>query len=136
MKNFLRANGWLASLVLASFILAGLAGCGGCSTFGRTTYQSTGVAVVTVDAAMSAWGSYVSKNHPGAEKERKVAEAYAKYQQSINLIADTAIAYQNAKAKNDPSLPVAQANLNAVISASAAALADLEGLIVSFGVKL
>ena len=112
-------------------------GCGGCSTTAnQTAYRATGTAVVTVDAALTAWGDYVAKNHPGAATEKKVADAYVKYQASVSLVADAAVAFQNAKASNDPSLPTAQANLNAVIAASAAALADLEGLIVSLGVKL
>jgi uncharacterized membrane-anchored protein YitT (DUF2179 family) len=115
----------------------GFVGCGGCSTTAnQAAYRATGTAVVTVDAAMMAWGAYVAKNHPGAETERKVADAYARYQQSVSVVADMAVAFQKAKASNDPSLPTAQANFNAVIAASAAALADLEGLIVGFGGKL
>ncbi len=128
----------VAVLFWAGFMGIGVAfvGCQGCSTANQASYRATGVAVVTVDAAMTAWGTWVAKNHPGAATEKKVADAYSKYQRSVNLVADAAIAYQKAKAANDPALPAAQANLNAVIAASAAALSDLEGLIIGFGVKL
>ncbi len=123
-------------LLIYGAVLIGV-GCGsGCQSANQSSYRATGTAVVTVDAAMQAWGSYVAKNHPGTATEQKVADAYKKYQQSVNLVADAAIAFSKSKAANDTALPAAQANLNAVIAASATALSDLEGLIVSFGAKL
>src|SRR5438477_13180453 len=92
-------------VALGALLFAGFGGCEGCSTANQTAYRGTGTAVVTVDAIMAAWGSYVAKNHPGAETEKKVADAYAKYQQSVVIVADAAIAFQKAKAANDPSLP-------------------------------
>jgi len=124
---------WIAVLALGFGMLSG---CGGCSTANQTAYRATGAAVVTVDAAMKAWGDYVSKNHPGAATEQKVADAYTKYQASVSLLADAAAAYKKMKDANDPKLPTMQANLNAVVAGSAAALADLEQIIASFGVKL
>ena len=108
----------------------------GCSSLNKGSYQATGVASVTVDKAMIAWGDYVARFHPGPAAEAKVKAAYESYQQSVNTVADTAMAYLKAKAANDPNTPALQAAFNNAISAAGAALADLENLIVSFGVKL
>jgi hypothetical protein len=132
-----RVNTTGVAMVIVGAWLLCLAGCGGgCASTEQTTYRSTGVAVVTVDAAMKAWGDYVAKTHPGAATEKKVADAYAKYTQSVNLVADAAIAFQKSKAANDPALPEAQAVFNNAIAASASALMNLQELIISFGVKL
>ena len=108
----------------------------GCSSTNSAAYHATGTAVVTVDAAMTAWGDYVAKNHPGAAAEQKVKSAYETYQRSVSVVADAASGYLKAKAANDPAMPKLQAEFNNALAATGAALVDLTALIRSLGVKI
>jgi len=100
----------------------------GCGTTNKATYKITGVAHVTVDAAMSSWGSYVEKFRPSVEQETAVKAAYEKYQTASLLVIDSAIAYRAAK--------VTKSEFDANVAAAASALSGLIGLIQQFGVTI
>lgn len=105
----------------------------GCNTTPqRVAYQAAATTQVTVDTAMTVWGDYVAANHPGTNAEAKVAAAYEKYQASFAIVADAGAAYAATGGTNG----TAQAALDVASGNAAQELADLENLIVSFGVKL
>lgn len=105
----------------------------GCQTTPQAaTYQAAGTAVVTVDTAMSLWGSYVAQAHPGTNEELAVASAYEKYQNAMAVVCDAGAAYAATGGTN----ATATAALNQAIADSSQELTDLENLITSFGVNL
>ena len=111
----------------------------GCASANKTAYKATGVAVITVDAAMSAWGSYVKQNHPPASQEQAVKDAFEKYQAAASLVATAGAAHAKVLADRanggTGDATGAMANLNAAIAIATSSLSDLINLLQTFGVK-
>ena len=102
----------------------------GCSTPQRAVYSSESGVVLTVDAAMTAWGHYVGEFHPPVEQEQAVAAAFGKYQTAMALAVDAARAWSSLGTNGPPTLdPSFQ-------QAASDALGDLLALLTKFGVKL
>lgn len=80
MKKHLVA---FVSMLALGFVIAACAPSTGCQNPERTAYQSTGVVVLSVDAAMNGWGDYVRAGKASAEDEAKVKAAYLKYQEIV-----------------------------------------------------
>lgn len=107
-----------------------VAGCGllvvGCAV-NRTAYRTAGIAHVTADAAMTAWGNYVKEFHPPAEAEQKVLEAFNRYKLAELALIDSAKPFGTAQYDKNA--------FQASVGAASAALANLVGIIQQFGVK-
>lgn len=107
------------TLFVLCFILGLLTGC---ANWKQASYKGTGTAVVTAEAAMKAWASYVVAGQATADQEAKVKAAYEKYQKAaLTLIA----AGKSATANGN------RAPFEIALTASAAAQADLVALIQS-----
>jgi hypothetical protein len=104
----------------------------GCQSTENAVARTSATAKVTVDAAMHSWGDYVKQFHPPVAQEQQVKAAFLKYQQAQLALLDAVIAYKTADTNG---ISGAQLTLNASVAAASAALADLTGLIASFGVK-
>ncbi|HXC34271.1 MAG TPA: hypothetical protein VNV43_00235 [Candidatus Acidoferrales bacterium] len=115
-------------LPLAVAILLGA----GCASTGpqQVTYQAAGTTIVSVDAAMNEWGTYVAMAHPGTNAEIAVESAYEKYQSTMAVACDLGATYSATGGTN------VFAALDQAIQNSSQELTDLETLIASFGVKL
>lgn len=98
----------------------------GCASTNRAAYRATGLAHVTVDHAMQAWGEFVRLHKPTAEQERAVKAAFEKYQASNLAVIDAARTIKSAN----------QAAFRASMDAAHDAFADLISLLLRFGVKL
>lgn len=93
-------------------------------------YKAENATVHTVDAAMTAWGDYVTQFHPGVAAELKVKAAFDRYQKVLLTTVDVSqIAALNA-GTNAPT------GLTTVPTELQTAIADLLATIQSFGVKL
>lgn len=77
----------MRSLLLLPLLLL-LLGC-------QSAYKTTGVTIVTVDAAMNAWGDYVRAGLSTPEEEAKVKSAYDKYYAAIQGEKAAVIAYKS-----------------------------------------
>src|ERR1043165_2914409 len=62
----------------------------GCKSFQQTSYKTSGAAVLSVEAAMTLWKTYVDSGKATPEQQDKVRGAYGKYQKSMNLLIDLA----------------------------------------------
>lgn len=93
----------------------------GCGTPVNKVNQTVSATTTTVDAAMQGWGGWVRAGKATKEDERKVREAYVKYQAAMGAAESLTIAALNA--------PEGQPALNTAIAATAAASADLIALI-------
>jgi hypothetical protein len=102
------------------------------STPQQATYQAAGTTIVSVDAAMTEWGAYVSTAQPGTNAETAVESGYEKYQAAMAVVCDAGAAYAATGGTNAQ----ATAALDQAIANSSQELTDLETLISSFGVKL
>lgn len=82
----------LKCLALPALILA-LACGSGCSTPAPTAaYRAQGAAVLSADAAMTAWGDYVASHPVPIAQEQTVRDAYRKYQSAMTAaISATAV---------------------------------------------
>jgi len=109
-------------------LLLGLSGAtlSGCATAQQTAYKSEGAAIITVDAAMSAWGDYVRAGKADAITQAKVKQAYDLYFKAMQVNRDATLAYVANKTDAGP----AQASLIAV-SASAGDLIALVQQIIN-----
>lgn len=137
MHKIIRFSQFYIAVGVIALSVGLFAGCSGCgTTANKATYVATSTAVVTVDAAMTAWGRYVEANHPGPESEIKVKSAFDKYVLAVNTVADAAGGYLKAKQAQSPDLPKAQAEFNAAVAGASAALANLVNLLTSLGVKI
>jgi hypothetical protein len=141
MKRFfplLTLSVFLASAPLvyipAGIALAGLAT--GCKTANTAAYKATGAVVVTVDAAMSAWGDYVRTSHPPVAQEIAVKDAFEKYKAAALTVTSAGAAHAKVLATQGADPTSAASALNAAIAISSAALGDLIALIQKFGVKI
>ncbi len=132
--SVLLATNPLVYLPVSGLALAGLVT--GCKTANTAAYKGTGAVVVTVDAAMSAWGDYVSANHPPVEKELKVKAAFDKYKAAALVVTTAGAAHAKALATQGTDPASAQTALNAAIAISSAALGELIALLQQFGVKI
>ncbi len=129
----------LATNPLVYLPVSGLAMVGlvtGCKTANTAAYKGTGAVVVTVDAAMSAWGDYVSANHPSVDKEQKVKAAYDKYKAAALVVTTAGAAHAKALATQGADPTTAQTALNTAIAISSAALGELIALLQQLGVKI
>jgi hypothetical protein len=125
------------SVPVKILFLCALAGSGFClagcqSTPQQITYQAAGTTVITVGAAMTAWGTFVAAEHPGTNEELAVETAYDQYQASMAVVCDAGEAYAATGGTN----ATAVAALSQAIANSSQELSDLESLITSFGVQL
>lgn len=121
------------ALPLAPLALVSTQGCG---SLNKTSYKVAQGSAITVDAAMSAWGSYVSVNHPPVEKERQVKAAYDTYVKAALIVADAGIAYNRAKEANTPDVGAQQATLQSALNAAANSLNGLVDLLRQLGVRI
>jgi hypothetical protein len=131
----------LVSLLLAATILTGLVAggslVGGCGTTPqKVAYATAGTTVVTVDAAMSAWGDYVKAYHPPATQEAQVKAMYEHYQASMVVVVDANQLYVTLAGSGSTNSPPAQAAALSASAVAAQAFADLLNLLRSFGVKI
>jgi hypothetical protein len=96
----------------------------GCSTTQTTAaYKAEAATDVTVQAAMTGWGTYVQLYQPGTNAEQKVLDAFNLYRQSqLALVDATASLASN---------PTNTAPLQAAENAVAASQLDLINLIGS-----
>lgn len=106
--------------ILAAFLILFL---GACASWKSTSYKSTGTVVITADAAMQSWASYVAGGHATPAQEAAVRDAYGKYQKSMLAVID---AGKSASTSTNTS------GLSLVVGAAAAAQADLVGAIRAF----
>lgn len=113
-----------SKVVLAIILALCVPGCmGGCQNPERTAYQTTGVVVFSVDAAMNGWGDYVRAGKASAEDEAKVKAAYEKYQAIVRTQRSVVLAAVNS--------PEGEAAFTTALNAIEAARIDLINLIVS-----
>jgi hypothetical protein len=110
----------------------------GCQTTPQqVTYEAAGTATVSVDTAMSLWGTYVATNHPPVAQELAVQSAYQKYQAAMATACDAGAIYAASSVTNSAAgSSAASLALQQAIATAGQELADLETLITSFGVKL
>lgn len=95
----------------------------GCANWKQAAYKSTGTVVITVDAAMTAWASYVATGQTKPEQEVKVKAAYEKYQSA----ALTVISAGQAATTNET-----RALFDVAVAIASATQADLVALVKSF----
>src|SRR6266704_3423214 len=88
---------------------------------------------VSAEAAMTAWGKYVSEFKPPVEQERKVQAAFDKYRDAQLLLLDAAIAVKSAQGGTNT---LTKITLDNATQDAAHALADLLGLLRSLNIKL
>jgi hypothetical protein len=89
-----------------------------CLTACRTAYQTTGVVVHTVDAAMKGWGDWVRAGKATPTEEAAVKRAYQAYQQSMETAYAAYLAAQERPAEEPKfrgALAAADAAKNEVI---------------------
>ena len=95
----------------------------GCANWRQASYKATGSVVITTDAAMTAWATYVAAGSAKPEQEVRVKAAYEKYQKAaLAVIA----AGKSATADGN------RAPFDIAVAASSAAQADLVALVQSF----
>lgn len=137
MRKIIRSSQFYIAIGVIALVFGLFAGCNsGCSTANKAAYVTTSTAVVTVDAAMTAWGHYVAVNHPGPESEQKVKTAFETYQRAVGTVAAAGSGYMKAKQSQSPDLPKIQVEFNAAVAGASAALSDLIVLLQSYNVKL
>lgn len=95
----------------------------GCQNPERTAYQTTGVVVYTVDAAMNGWGDYVRAGKASAEEEVRVKAAYQQYQAVVRTQRTVVMSALNK--------PDGEAAFTTALNAIDAARIDLINLIQS-----
>lgn len=127
---------WLAAALCALVLPTLPLVCSGCHGLNKATYQAAQGSAITVDAAMTAWGRYVSAHHPPVETEQKVKAAYDDYVRAAVIVADAGIAYNRAKGANSADVGAQQAALESALKAAADALNGLVDLLRELGVKL
>lgn len=108
----------IVSSVALAFALMFSTGCG---TPTNKINQTVAATTTTVDAAMNGWGGWVRAGKATKEDERKVREAFVKYQAAMGAAETITIAVLNS--------PQEQPALNTAIAATASASADLIALI-------
>jgi len=134
-KRLNYAAAFVFALMLPIMPLA-LVSTQGCGSLNKTTYKVAQGSAITVDAAMTAWGNYVSVNHPSVATEQKVKAAYDTYVKSAIIVADAGIAYNRAKEVNSPDVATQQAALQSALKAASDALNGLVDLLRQLGVKI
>ena len=85
----------IGMLFLCGALLSG--GVTGCQSENRAAYVATGSVIVTVDAAMSAWGDYVRAGKATRDDQIRVRDIYLKYQAAIAIERDAVLAAQATK---------------------------------------
>jgi hypothetical protein len=134
-QTILPKSGPLLALALCASLVAFTPGCS--TTPGTAVYRTAGTAKITVDSAMHAWGDYVKAFHPPIVQEQQVKTAFYQYQLAQVAILDAAINYKTAEDTGDAQgQDVATTAMHAATLTASGALADLIGLIQSFGVKI
>lgn len=108
----------------------------GCTSTTGTLYKTENTVQTTVEVAMTAWGDYVAAHHPGPAAEAKVKAAYEKYQVYAAAVVDASQGYAALAGASPTDQPPSMQAVNAALSNSSQALADLTALIRSFGVKI
>jgi thiamine biosynthesis lipoprotein ApbE len=109
----------------------GLATFSGCAsqTAVTTAYKSEAAADAAVGTAMSAWGAYVSANHPPVSQEWAVQKAFNDYQQAELAAIDATTAYASAAGSNSVAQTQSEA---AAMTAASTALTELINLASQF----
>lgn len=119
----------LLSLTLACGLMVSGAVLTGCTTPATSAYKVTSGTYTTVNAAMTAWGDYVAAYKPGADAERRVAQAYKTWQVASVAVVDAARA---AQASDD----TGKAKVEAAVASASAALGGLITILQQFGINL
>ena len=105
----------------------------GCKT---TPYKAVATTQITVQAAMSLWGAYVSANHPPVAQELAVKSAYEKWQSAMAVVCDAGKAYSAAQQANAANQSILLGALSQAVTDAATDQADIVDLLTKFGVKL
>lgn len=134
-------NRWNTALAFALALIVpvmplALVSTQGCGSLNKTTYKIAQGSAITVDAAMTAWGSYVTAHHPPVETEQKVKNAYDTYVKSALVVANAGIAYNRAKGAGSPDVATQQAALQSALKAASDSLNGLVDLLRQLGVKI
>jgi len=95
----------------------------GCKSPETVAYKVTGATVLTVDAAMNAWGDYVRAGRATDAQQAKVREVYGKYLAAIQLERAAVLSY---KANGDTNA------ISRVIGTVSASSSEVIGLIQAF----
>ena len=106
----------------------------GCKT--NAPYKAVATTQITVQAAMSLWGTYVSQSHPPVAQELAVKSAYEKWQSAMAVVCDAGKAYAAAQQAGAANQSVLLAALDQAIADVTADRGDLIDLLTKFGVKL
>lgn len=86
---------------------------------------------------MTMWGAYVGAKHPPVSQEQAVANAYAKYQAAMVVVCDAGKTISQAGANAPAStLDALMAGLKAAVANADQSIADLNALLVQFGVNV
>jgi len=105
----------------------------GCKNPETTAYKTSKTAHVTAVAALRAWNDYVTARHPSVETEKKVQTAFDTYKTAQLILLDATKAYMEA---GSPPPATVQEKFELALQSAGNSLANLIGLIQSFGVKL
>lgn len=100
----------------------------GCASAPKRTYQVTSTVAITADAAMTAWGKYVTEFRPPAALEQTVKDAYDKYHAAALLVAAAGKAYAEGSGTTQ--------GLNAAVAVVSASLSELINLVRAFGINI
>lgn len=104
----------------------------GCSTGAQqTTYRTSSITHASVRAAMGGWNQYVAAGKATIQDEQKVKAAYEKYRQAQLAVINIAQSYGRVGQID----PTTQDQFQAALDASGKALAELLGLLNTFGIK-
>jgi len=126
--------------VVLAFALAGalvLGVAAGCSTTPQqATYQAAATTEVTVEQALQAYDAWAKAGKTSVAQNQAVAAAYAKYQAAMAVVCDAGSVYAAAAENTSTNTPSYSVALQQAVINANQSLADLEALIVSFGVKL
>lgn len=127
-SSFIQAAILCAVLGFSSSAL--ITGCG--TTAQKTVYRSAATTSVTVEAALHGYNAFAKAGKTTVEQNRKVKEAYEKYQAAFAVVCDAGAIYAATGGTNAP----ASAALQQAVLNSSQTITDLVNLVQSFGVKL
>jgi hypothetical protein len=128
-----KVNALLLFMALSgAILLTSLTGC--TTTANRAAYDAAGVSDVSVSTALAAYDQFSAAGKTSAAQNLQVKNAFLKYQASLLVVTDLGASY--AAAVNSTNEPAASAAMQSAISGASQSIADLVGLIQSFGVKV
>lgn len=122
-------------LILAAALLAFAApSFSGCQTTPqRATYQAAVSTTITVETALRAYNVFAKQGKTTIEQNRKVKDAFEKYQAAMVLVCDAGAIYAASAGTNSPAASLA---LQQAIANANQTMNDFYALLRAFGVKL